>query len=378
MSPGGWFTGFQAYMPKMARLIVDYCLELKPREEVVIQATVESLDLAKAIAVESVLRGAYPYVRVGFEEVDEALYKAAPRELLEYLPRIELFVRENVDALVSIIAPRHPKHLAGVDPERVAARAAATRKLTEVFMRRDAEGSLKWVVTAYPTPAMALEAGMSPVEMERFVFKALKLYEDDPVEAWRRQAEGQERVKRLLSKASELRVVGRETDITFRVDGRTWINDDGKRNMPGGEVFTAPHEDGVEGVIYYEFPLTWRGVELRGVKLTFRRGEVVQALAEVGGEFLEKLIKVDEGARRLGELAFGLNYDIQRHTKIVLFDEKIGGTMHTALGAAYPATGGRNQSSIHVDIVKDLRRGSRVYADGDLIFENGRFLVELA
>jgi aminopeptidase len=148
--------------------------------------------------------------------------------------------------------------------------------------------------------------------------------------------------------------------------------------MPGGEVFTAPHEDGVEGEVYFEFPLLWRGVELRGVRLKFRRGQVVEASAEVGGEVLEKLLSVDEGARRLGELAFGLNYDIQRHTKIVLFDEKIGGTMHMALGAAYPSTGGRNQSSIHVDIVKDLRRNGKVYADGDLVFENGRFLTELA
>ena len=364
-------------LPRMAELLVRYSLGLKPREDVIITTTVESVELAKAIAFEAIKVGAMPHIRLSLEEVEEFFYKNASKELLEHVSPIDEYVMERAHALVSIIAPRHMKHLQRIDPSKLALRASATRRLIEIFMRRDGEGSLKWVITAYPTPAMAQEAGMSPLEMEEFVYRALKLHEKDPIDAWRRQARGQEKVRELLSKASELRVVGAGTDVTFRVEGRTWINDDGRKNMPGGEVFTAPHEDGVDGVIYYEFPLVWRGVELRGVRLKFRRGEVVEANALEGGEALKKLLNVDDGARRLGELAFGLNYEITRHTKIVLFDEKIGGTMHTALGAAYPITGGKNTSSIHVDIVKDLRREGRVYADGDLVFENGRFLVEL-
>ncbi|MEB3859574.1 MAG: aminopeptidase [Desulfurococcales archaeon] len=372
------FSGFNAHVDRLARLVVDYCLGLREGDEVLVSFSLEAVDLARAIAFRAIDRGAYPHLRLTLEDVNEYFHRFAPRSVLERVSPIEEYTMERVDALVSIIGPRHSKPLAGVDPERLALRTSASRRLTEIFMRRDGEGSLRWTVTAYPTPSMAQEAGMTPLEMEYFVYRALKLHEEDPVEAWRRQAESQEAVRRILSRASELRVVGENTDITFRVEGRTWINDDGRKNMPGGEVFSAPHEDGVDGEIYFEFPLVWRGVELRGVRLRFRRGEVVEASAEVGGEVLQRLLKVDDGARRLGELAFGLNYDIQRHTKIVLFDEKIGGTMHMALGAAYPATGGTNKSSIHVDIVKDLRRNAKVYADGDLIFEDGRFLVETA
>ncbi len=371
------FTGITRHLDRFAELIVEYSVEVRGGDDVMISFGPEALLLAKAIAFKTIDRGGYPMLRFSVEEVSEYFYRNASRELLERVSPIEEFISENVDVTISIISPSHSKPLVGVDPERLAKRSAATRRLLEIFMRRDGEGSLRWNVTAYPAKSLAQEAGMSPLEMEYFVFKALKLHEENPVEAWKMQAARQERIKGLLSKASELRVKGKDTDVTFKVEGRTWINDDGKKNMPGGEVFTAPHEDGVEGTIYFEFPLVWRGVELRGVKLEFRRGEVIRAGAEAGGEYLDKLLGVDEGARRLGELAFGLNYDISRHTKIVLFDEKIGGTMHLALGAAYPSTGGKNVSSIHVDIVKDLRREGRVYADGDLVFENGRFIEDV-
>lgn len=203
----------------------------------------------------------------------------------------------------------------------------------------------------------------------------MKLYEDDPVAAWVNQANTQQRIVDALSKVSELRIVGHDTDIVLRVDGRVWINDDRKNNMPG-EVFTGPHEDSVEGVIRFDFPAIWRGIEVRNARLVFRRGEVVEAEAELGNEFLKKMLETDEGARRVGEVAFGLNYDITRYTKEILFDEKIGGTIHMALGASYIKTGGTNKSSIHWDLIKDMKKG-KVFADGELIYENGRFLMEV-
>jgi aminopeptidase len=195
------------------------------------------------------------------------------------------------------------------------------------------------------------------------------------VSAWVAQAKKQEKIVALLSKVDELHIVSDNTDLLVKVGERVWINDDGKNNMPGGEVFTAPHEDSIDGFITFEYPAIYRGYEVEGVKLVFKRGEVVEATATKGEEFLKKMLAVDEGARRVGEIAFGLNYDITRFTKEILFDEKIGGTIHVALGAAYLKTGGRNTSSIHWDMVKDMRRG-RVYADKDLIYENGHFIKD--
>ncbi|MCE4604824.1 MAG: aminopeptidase [Aeropyrum sp.] len=368
---------FSEVLGKASKLIVDYCLDVRSRDDVAISFGLPALPFARRLAIDIVSRGGYPILNLRDEYLAEAVYKLAPEDLLDYISPIDVYISEKVDASVSIISPQHYKPLVTVDPEKLGRRSKAARRLTEIFMKRDGEGSLRWTVTAYPSPSLAQEAGLGPLEFEDFVVKALKLHKDDPISAWRQQAERQEGIRAVLSKASELRVVAKGTDITFKVDGRTWISDDGKKNMPGGEVFTAPHEDGVDGVVEFDFPAVWRGIEVEGVRLEFRRGEVVRSSASRGEEHLKRLLEVDDGARRLGELAFGLNYDIQRYVKNILFDEKIGGTMHMALGAAYPSTGGKNVSAIHWDMVKDLRRDAQVYADGDLIFENGRFLVEV-
>ena len=366
----------ERWLPEFARLLVGYSVDARSGDEAIITFGVEALPLAREVAGELFSRGAYARLQLRDEVVDELFYRRAPKELLERVSPIDEYIMEKVDVLISIVSPMHTKPLAGVDPGRLAMRSRAMARLTETFMRRDADGSLRWVVTAYPTSSMAQEAGMSLLELEELVVSALKLRDPDPVASWRRQAEWQERVVRLLSRGSEIKVEGPGVDLLLRVDGRKWINDDGKKNMPGGEVFTGPHEDATEGYIEFDFPAVSRGVELEGVRLVFRRGEVVEARAARGEEHLKRLLEVDDGARRLGEAAFGLNYEITRGTKIVLFDEKIGGTMHLALGASYPATGGRNVSAIHLDLVKDLRRGAIVKLDGDVIYRDGRFIED--
>ncbi len=362
---------------KFADLLVDYCVSVKKGDEVLINAGIEAMDLVREVYRAVVERGAYPRLNLRDEVLQEIFYKYAPGDLLDYESKIDVYIMENVDVIISIASNSHTKPLIGVDPERLKRRSKATRRRTEKCMRRDGERSLRWVATAYPTLALAQEAGMGPLEFEEFVFKAVKLHEPDPIEAWKRQAEVQEKIVNFLSKVSELRIVGKDTDLLIGVSGRKWINDDGKKNMPGGEVFTGPIEDYTEGRIYFEYPAVWRGIEVEGVRLVFRRGVVVDAKAERGESFLKKILETDEGAKRLGEAAFGLNYDINRPTKSILFDEKIGGTMHLALGASYPATGGKNVSSIHWDLVKDLKREGKVYADGDLVFENGKFIIEV-
>ncbi len=363
-------------LDKFARLLTDYCTEVRRSDDVVVSAGFTAYDLIRHLWRAIVERGGYPILMVRDDVLLETFFRYAGEDVLKHESKIEEFIMENVNVLISIISPTHTKPLISVDPVKIKIRSQARRKITEIFMRRDAEGSLRWVATAYPTHALAQYAGMSPLEFEEFVFKALKLHKDDPVAEWVKQARWQDRIASFLNKVSELRIVAPDTDLTLRVDGRLWINDDGKNNMPGGEVFTGPHEDSAEGHIVFTYPAVWQGVEVEGVKLVFRRGEVIEASAVKGEEFLRKIIETDEGSKRLGEVAFGLNYDISRYTKEILFDEKIGGTIHLALGASYPKTGGRNVSAIHWDMVKDMRDG-KIYADGDLIYEKGRFIEDV-
>ena len=363
-------------LTKFAKLILDYCVEVKKLDEVLITSSYEAYPLIRELWKGIVERGAYPRLVINDEVLTEIFYRYAKDELLKYLSKIDVFIVENIDVRIGILSATHTKPLININPEKLRVRAQATRKLTEIFMKRDSEGSLRWVVTVYPTKSLAQEAGMSPLEYEEFVYRALKLHTKDPIESWWKQASWQKKIINFLKKVSELRYVADDTDLTLKVDGRVWINDDGKKNMPGGEVFSAPHEDSVEGYITFTYPAIWRGVEVEGVKLVFKRGMVVEAHAIKGEDFLKKMLEVDDGAKRLGEVAFGLNYDITRFTKEILFDEKIGGTVHMALGAAYPSTGGKNVSSIHWDMIKDMKKG-KVYADGDLVYENGKFIEEV-
>ena len=367
---------FGSFVSRLADLLAEYSTSIGGGDEVLFTSTYEAVPLAAEAVRAIVQRGGYPIVILSDEVISEFFYRYAPKEVLEYVPKVQKFIAENIDVQISALSSTHTKYLASISPEKLRLASAARRELTEIFMRRSAEGSLQWVVTAYPTKALAQEAGMSFFDYAEFVFKALKVDRENPVEEWRRQANMQNKIARFLEKVSELRFVGPEMDITFRVEGRKWINDDGKHNMPGGEVFTAPLEDGVEGFIKFTYPAVWRGREVEGVRLKFKGGVVVEAAAEKGEDFLKKMLEVDEGAKRVGELAFGLNYSISRFTKNVLFDEKIGGTMHMALGAAYPECGGKNVSSIHWDMVRDLR-GAKVYADGDVVYEDGKFVLEV-
>ncbi|MDM7275850.1 MAG: aminopeptidase [Thermoprotei archaeon] len=362
-------------LESFARLLVEYCTSVRRGDEVLIRSSVEAFPLVREVYRAVVEAGGYPRFHVEDEELMEIFYRYASKELLEHLSPIDKFISENITVSINIISSTHVKPLVGVDPERFKVRSAALRPLTEIFMRRDGEGSLRWTVTLYPTRALAQEASMSILDYEDFVYRALKLHTENPVEAWINQAKWQEKIAEKLSRISELRIVDVDTDLTIRVDGRAWINDDGKKNMPGGEVFTGPHEDATEGFITFTYPAIWRGYEVEGVRLRFSKGLVVEASAAKGENILRKVLEVDEGAGRLGEAAFGLNYDIRKHTKQILFDEKIGGTIHLALGAAYPATGGRNISAIHWDMIKDMSK-ARVYGDGDLIYENGKFIEE--
>jgi aminopeptidase len=277
--------------------------------------------------------------------------------------------------VISVLAETNTRAMSGVDPARQAFFQQARTELTQTFLQRAAEGSLRWTLTLYPTEAYAQDAEMTTEEFAAFVLRAGKLDAADPIAAWRAQQAENQRLIAWLAGKREVRLRGRDTDLTLAVEGRTWINSHGKRNFPDGEVFTGPVEDSVDGHVRFSYPAVSQGREVADVRLRFHGGRVVDASAARNEEYLVRMLDADAGARVLGEFAFGTNFAIERFTKNILFDEKIGGTVHMAVGAGYPDSGSVNKSAIHWDLICDLRDGGRVEVDGEPFLVDGRFVV---
>lgn len=359
---------------KLAQVLTQYSLELKPGDKLRLRGTVESLPLVHEVYREATRAGAFVLPYLVDAALEEILLKEGSQTQLEFLPELRLQEIEYVDALLSIIGEANTKQLSGVDPTRMAALRKASGPVQKRINERYADGTLRWNATLYPTQAHAQDAGMSLSDYEDFVYGAGMLNEPDPVAAWRQQAETQQRIVEFLNPRKHIRIVTADTEIEYRCADRLWINCYGKENFPDGEVFTSPIEDSVNGHVRFSYPSVYNGREAVDVRLTFQDGKVVAATAAQGQEFLDAMLNMDAGARYLGEAAFGLNYSITQFTRNILFDEKIGGTMHMALGASYPETGGQNDSGLHWDMVCDLHEGE-VYADGELCYRNGKFVI---
>jgi aminopeptidase len=359
---------------RLADVLVDYCAGVRQGDLVVLQGTANVEPLILELYASVLRAGGHPASRVG-PELAEVLLSAGSEAQLEWLAPSEVEDIEQADVWIVVEAPSNTKELTAVDPERQALRQRARVPLRERYLERALAGELRWVLTAYPTNAAAQDAEMSLAEYEDFLYGAALLDADDPVARWRQFAGELQRAVELMSEKEELRFVAEGTDVTFAVAGRTWIPADGHENFPDGEVFTAPLEESAEGVITFTYPAVFEGRQVDDVRLRFRGGEVVEATATRGEGFLQEMVALDEGARRVGELAFGLNDAVRVFTRNILLDEKIGGTMHLALGSAYPECGGTNRSALHWDMICDLRSGSEVYADGELVYRDGRFLA---
>jgi len=349
-----------------AALLCDWCLRPAAGEQVLINAT--TLATAPALALHRALleRDAWPLLRLSPPELGEDFYRHARERHLDGFAPLELTEVQEADAVLRIDAPANTRALAGIDPELIARAARARSPVQEARMQR------RWCGTLWPTAALAQQAGMSDPDYAAFVCRALFLDQPDPLAAWERLSDRQQALVERLSAAREIRVVAPGTDLSLNVDGRTWINSDGRRNMPSGEVFTGPHEDSANGTIRFTVPTSPRGVEVSGVQLSFRDGKVVTAAADRGDEYLQAALETDAGARFLGELGIGSNTGIDRATGHILFDEKMAGTVHLALGRSYPETGGTNASALHWDLICDLREGGRLSADGETIVQDGQ------
>jgi aminopeptidase len=351
-----------------ARLLAGYCLEVQAGQQVVIRGGAGAAPLLLALQREVLRRDAWPLLRVALDGQEESWWSAARDTHLDGHAPLELTEAERTDAAVSVLSPDNANALAGVDPDRLTRAARARRGIREAGSRR------RWNVTVWPTAALAQQAGMGTAAFARLVERALFLDRPDPVAAWRALSDRQARLIERLDGVSELRLEAPGTDLTLHVDGRTWVNSDGRRNLPSGEVFTGPLEDSATGTVRFAIPSSPGGVDVAGVQLRFQDGVVVDAGAERGQDYLHSTLDTDAGARRLGELGIGTNTGIDRPTGLILLDEKIGGTVHLALGRSYPETGGVNESAVHWDLICDLRDGGRLVADGDDVLVGGTFV----
>ena len=359
---------------RFADVLVDYSTSVQPGDLVTLETTTLAAPVVRELYRAVLRAGAQPLPRIAVEGMSENLLKYGNDEQLGWINPARADDIETVDVRIVVEAFANTKRLMGVDPVRLARWERASEQLRNRYLQRAANGELRWVLTQFPTEAAAQDASMSLRQYEEFVYGAGFLDDPDPARRWREFGERIDRLGDFLGRKRHLRIVAEDTDLTLDLGGRPWIRAKGRENFPDGEIFTAPHETSVEGEIRFTYPAVFRAREVEDVRLKFERGEVVDATAARGQSYLREMIAMDDGARRVGEFAFGLNDAVTLFTKNILFDEKIGGTIHLALGTAYPESGGTNRSALHWDMICDLRTGGEVYADDELVYCDGRFL----
>jgi len=360
---------------RLAKILVGYSTEVKEGEVVSIDGESAAEPLLLAVYEEVLKAGAHPILNASLDGQAAVYYKQASDAQLDWVSPVSEWLLDNVDVRIAIGASTNTRELSAVPPQRQTRRRQATGELLGRAMERSAKGEFRWVYTLYPTNAYAAEAEMSLADYEDFYYGACLADDGDPLTAWKRASEETVRLAEWIEGHEEVRVVAPGTDIKLGIAGRKFIPCDGRHNMPDGEFFTGPVEDSVEGEVSFHLPATIGGREVAGVRLRFEAGKVVDAGAERGEEFLLELLDTDEGARRLGELGIGTNYAIDRGTREVLLDEKVGGTVHMAVGRSYPESGGVNESAVHTDLVCDLRLGGKLIVDGEVMQEDGKFVV---
>lgn len=347
---------------QLAEIMVNHSVGVQPEETVMICANELAQPLVEAVYKRVLLKGAYPLLKLTLSTLAPLYYEHASEGQLDTLLEIEELIYQKSQVLINIDAPGNVKDLGTIAPGRLTRRARAMKPIREMIIA----DRLRWVLCHYPTQALAQEAEMSLFEYEDFLYGATNI-------DWQEQSLFQDRIKKRFDAGSQVRIVGPGTDLSFSIAGREGIKCDGHRNMPDGEIFYAPVEDSAEGYITYDFPAIYYGKEVDQVYLEFAQGRVVKTAAGKNQAFLEETLDIDPGARYIGEFGIGLNYGITKFTKDILFDEKIGGTIHLALGSAYPESGGKNKSAIHWDMIKDLREDGAIYLDGEAVQKNGEF-----
>jgi aminopeptidase len=360
---------------KLAETLVNYSTKVKPGDWVIINANRIAEPLVAEVYRYTLRAGGYPSVLLTADSMAEILFREANDDQLKRISPFERMPMEDADVYINIGATENTRNLSQADPARMQTRSAARRDLMSTYMKRSASGALRWTLTQYPCAAYAQEADMTLTEFENFVFKATFADQDDPVKHWNELEANQERLVQWLKGKKKIELHSPNIDATLSVDGRKFINSSGTHNMPSGEIFTSPIETSLNGWVEFTYPAITGGREVEGIRLEFKEGRVVKASAKKNEQYLLKMLDQDAGARVIGELGIGTNFGIDRFTKSILYDEKIGGTIHMAVGAGFPECGGVNESGLHWDMICDMRTDSEIRVDGDLFYKNGEFQV---
>lgn len=364
-------------LSKLAKLLVNYSTGIKKDDIVFICADEVATPWVIEVAKEAIKLGAHVEYRLESEEVSEVKLKYANEEQLKQGNLIYETLLQKADVWLTAWGGRNTRSLSKVDPQKIKLSQQGSSKWKSIYSQRCGDGSLRWCGTQYPTYSDAQEASMSISEYEDFVYEAGLLDKDDPIKEWKRISKEQDRWIKYLNTKSDLHIVSDDTDIRVGIKGRKWINCDGKENFPDGEIFTSPIENDINGYIKFSFPGIFMGKQIEGIKLEVKDGKIIKASAEKGEELLKELLETDKGSKFFGEVAIGTNYGIKEFTSNMLFDEKIGGTIHMAIGDSMPEAGGKNKSSLHWDMLCDMRSNGKIYADGEIFYENGKFLDEI-
>lgn len=345
-----------------ARIITEWSTEIKKGDRVGIRATPDSHEFVVALYKQIAEKSASPITLMSTEDMERAFFDGADDDTISQAPKHLEALLENLDVLIAVRSPSNTKAMANVDPKKVIQRNVATKRVMELYL------SKRWCLTVHPTAALAQQANMSMSEYQEFVYGATLL-------DWKEESKLLYTMKEHLERHNDIRYTGPETDLYASTEGRIWIASDGKHNMPSGEVFTAPVENTVEGKIYFDIPFMQQGKVIEGVRLTFEKGEVVDFSAEKSESTLKEIIEIDDGSRRLGEMAIGTNRGIKQYTLNMLYDEKIGDTIHCALGRAYKENNGTNESAVHIDMIKDMKEGEIIAGD-EVIYSKGKYFYE--
>lgn len=363
-------------LEKYANLLVHYCLEVKVGDRVFVRATTLAEPLVRHVYRAVLQAGGIIDTHLDFREKSRIYFNEASEAALRHISPLYSAALSEYDCFLNIRAPYNLHDDQNIDQEKLSIHQAALAPLSQTYSERTSTRELRRCLCQFPTQAAAQNAGMSLEEYEHFVFNACKLYDEDPIESWKELGRRQQVITDFLNQRNRIHYLGEGVDIQFSTEGRTWINSDGKTNMPSGEVYTSPVEDSVQGEIYFSYPGIYRGHTVEEVVLYVKDGYIENWEAKKGKDFLDDIFKMP-GARRFGEAAIGTNYDIKQLTKNILFDEKIGGTVHMAIGQSYLQAGGKNTSSIHWDMITDMTKKGAIFADGEKIYEKGQFLSQI-
>ncbi|MFN2146824.1 MAG: aminopeptidase [Anaerolineales bacterium] len=369
-------------LENLARILVQYSTEIKPGDHVAIYTQPVAMPLVEQVYRQVLAAGGYPYVQLGAlssrvetETLEYLLLTEGSDDQLQHVNRFDKIIREEFESFIAIYGQTNTRSLSNVDTARQRLRAQAYTDVVRAYQQRSATRDLRWALTLYPTEAYAQDAEMSLEEFSDYVFQTTFADSDDPIGEWQKLRREQQQLVDWLKGKKRLEVRGPNIDLKLSIEGRDFINSDGTRNMPSGEVYTSPVEDSAEGWVRFSYPAIRQAREVEGIELRFEAGRVVKATAAKNEDFLNDMLDTDPGARYLGEFAIGTNRRIDRFIKNILFDEKIGGTLHMAVGFGFPEVGSKNESAIHWDMICDMRAGGQIFADGELFYESGAFKI---